>query len=87
MNRSTINSAPLVTVHARSPLGTLRKLHPEKTWRAVRVGFGWNYQTEDGWDAYWVSCLAPRYDADDDTFRSRFFIYKPDRQPEEVFGL
>lgn len=67
-------------------LAHLRRLHPEKVWRAVRYGFGWGYETLDGWRAHHVACLAPTYPDDDDTFVTRFYIYKGESEvPEEVF--
>lgn len=65
-------------------LARLRERYPNKVWKAVREGFGWGYETEDGWHAGWRSCLAPQYPDDDDTFVSRFFIYRPNEPTEEV---
>jgi len=65
-------------------LDYLRQLHPNQKWKCERKGFGWGYTTESGWDAGWRSCLAPRYDGDDETCVSRFFIYKPNAPTEEV---
>ncbi len=58
-------------------LAALRKKWPDRTWIAQRAGMGWEYWTADGkWHGCWVACLAPRYDGDDDTFVSRFYIYR-----------
>jgi len=63
----------------------LREKFPDQKWSAGRIGFGqWGYHTEDGWTAHWVACLAPRYPDDDDTYESRFYIYKPNDVPELI---
>lgn len=65
----------------------LNALYP-LNWRAEKTGMGWAYEADNGWTAYWVSCLAPRYDGDDDAFRSRFFIYKNAGEvTEELCGI
>lgn len=69
----------------RGVLRYLREKYPDKEWRAVREGFGWGYETADGWNGGWRSCLAPLYDGDDETSVLRFFIYKPNAPTEEVF--
>lgn len=65
-------------------LDFLKKKYPNKQWKAVREGFGWGYETPDGWFAGWRSCLAPEHGGDDETAVSRFFIYKPNQPTEEV---
>lgn len=69
----------------RGILAKLREKYPQKKWKAVREGFGWAYVTEDGWHAGWRSCLSPNYGDGDDIAVSRFFIYKPNQGPEEVW--
>ncbi len=68
-----------------SILTHLKRLYPKEQWRAVRHGFNWEYQTKSGWTAGWRSCLAPKYDGDDETCVARFFVYKPQAPTEEVF--
>lgn len=72
-------------INRRNMLARLRQLHPDQEWRAVRDGMSWGYETKTGWSAGWRSCLAPRYEGDDETCVARFFIYKPDAPTEEVY--
>ena len=75
-------------MRVRSPVvKALTKMHPQVKWKAVRHGFGWGYVGDNGWNARWVSALAPQYDGDDDHFVSQFWIYKTstNETPEMVF--
>jgi hypothetical protein len=69
----------------RGTLQRLRELYPQEKWSAYRHGLGWSYRTESGWDAGWRSVLSPRYDGDDETSESRFYIYRPQGPAEQVF--
>ncbi len=64
-------------------LHALRKKWPDKLWIAKQVSFGhWDYYTADGkWHGCWVACSAPQYDGDDDTFITRFYIYRKGHSP------
>lgn len=64
-------------------LKLLQREYPEKKFKAVRDGFGWVYEAQDGseWHAHWVSALASQYDGDDNTFQSQLYIYRPQQSP------
>lgn len=66
----------------------LRKKYPQQVWTAIRVGFNsYAYESADGWHAHWVSRLTPRYDGDDETCRSEFWVYPKDGVPVREIGL
>lgn len=69
----------------RGTLNELRRQFPDQVWRAVRDGMNWEYETLSGWSAGWRSCLAPKWDGDDESCVSRIFIYRPDGPTMEVF--
>lgn len=66
----------LATLKPKSVIQSLREKFPDEGWRARRAGFGWMYENARGELAYWVTAMAPRYDGDDDTFVSEFWIYR-----------
>jgi hypothetical protein len=65
-------------------LSRLRSLYPDQQWKAHRGGFGWMYENNRGDTAYWVSCLAPKYDGDDETSVNEFYIYPKEGTPVYV---
>jgi hypothetical protein len=69
-----------------SILSYLRKKFPDEEWKASRVGFsGYVYHNNKGENGYWIAASAPRYDGDDDTFISEFYIYRKDKLPERIY--
>lgn len=64
----------------------LRTEYPNKNWRAVRDGFGWKYETSDGWVADWRAVLAPRYPDDDYTYTSHLYLHIPGKPSEVIFA-
>jgi len=69
----------------QSPIKALRKKYPDEEWKAERCGFGWTYTNNKGDQAWSVAALAPRYDGDDDNFRSEFWIYRKNGIPEKLW--
>jgi hypothetical protein len=62
----------------------LRRLHPEGTWSYDREHFGSRWACSDGRAVIACSEMAPRFDGDDDTFRT---IYLWEGSLDRVDGL
>jgi len=61
----------------KSVIKALREKFPDEGWQAKQTGSGWVYENNKGEQAWWgAAVLAPRYDGDDATFRSEFWIYR-----------
>lgn len=65
-----------------SIIKTLKKKYPAEEWKAEKAGFGWEYVNNKGERGWWTAEMAPWYDGDDDTFVSRFHIYRKEGPPE-----
>jgi hypothetical protein len=65
-------------------LGSLRRHIPDVQWTAHRSGFGWAYKGSDGSVVRACSAMSPRYDGDDDTFRTEWYRYYADGRPAEL---
>lgn len=80
-------SQELFTKSNSGLLAVLRKRYPDEGWTAIRAGFGWAYRNAKGEDAWLCAALAPRYDGDDNTFRSEFWIYRNNKPAELIEEL
>ena len=74
----------LLSIKSKSMIQILREKFPDEGWKAKRAGFGWMYENSKGEYAYWCSAMAPRYDGDDDTFVSEFWVYRKRGRPERL---
>lgn len=66
---------------ARRVIDTLRAGFPHLTWRWEHP----RWVADDGSYVQACAVLSPRYDGDDDTFRTEYWRYYPDRSPERVW--
>jgi hypothetical protein len=55
-------------------LRSLRAEFPEEGWHAIKCGFSWRYENNNGDKAWRVSVLSPRFDGDDETCFTRLEI-------------
>lgn len=69
----------------KSVIQSLREKFPAEGWQAKRAGSGWMYENSRGEHAWWCAASAPRYDGDDDTFVSEFWIYRKGGPPERLW--
>lgn len=65
----------------------LREKYPEYVWRYEPTPHWW-LALVDGQEIGHVShvaCLAPRYDGDDDSFRTETWFYREGKAPERIW--
>ncbi len=76
----------MVRSHRGRIIGWLRKEFPAETWTYERYSWGGgDYHTASGWTAGYRSCLAPRWDGDDESCASRFYLYRPGQPTVELY--
>lgn len=65
----------------RRVIDELRRLFPDQTWRYDAQMYHWECAAGE---VSGVSCLAPRYDGDDDTFASELWFYSAEGKATRI---
>jgi len=67
----------------RNILKYLKELYPNEEWSWERDFGHCRYYTKSGWHARWCSRLAPKYDGDDESCVSEFWVNFNDGRYEQ----
>jgi len=75
----------LLNKKPRRIIDSLREKFPDEDWKAIKKGSYWSYVNNKGEYGRWAAASAPRYDGDDETFISEFWIYRKNASPERMW--